>query len=265
MKKIAIITNPDNDKDYRITESFERELLKYPCEFERIPLGVELSEDIDMVLVFGGDGTVMRVSHMAAPLGLPILGVNMGRVGYTLELEKDEKSMLSLYFEEKYTVEERMMLSACCPSGEVLDALNDVVVSLGERARMTNLSLKSNDEEVASYFGNGVIISTPTGSSAYSLSAGGPIISPTVSCLLVTPICSHSLSDRPVIFDDSSILTVTNNSRNETKSILNRDGIDIAVINVGESITVKKSKLKTKFIRLKNDGFCSILSKKMRK
>lgn len=264
MKKIALITNPKKDADYSVTERYERELDKYDCSYSRVPFGAQLDADTDLALVFGGDGTIMKTAHITAPMGIPILGINLGKVGYMAELDSDETNMLSEYFRGNYHTQERMMLTVTDCNGAKHTALNDAVISLGPSAKMITVTLDSNGETVAKYYGNGVIVSTPTGSTAYSLSAGGPIVSPSISCLVVTPICSHSLSARPMIFDDEGILTVTNTSVNETNCVLCVDGIDIITVKYGESIQIEKSDLKTKFIRLRNDGFYKILGKKMK-
>lgn len=265
MKNIALITNTENDPGFAVTARFEKCLGAFDCRCFRLPLGGKIPQETDLAIVFGGDGSIMRVSHSAATAVVPVLGVNLGKVGYLAELEPDEEALLCAYFNGDYTVEERMMIDVTDTDENTYTALNDVVVSIGGLSHMVTLALECDGEAVSEYYGNGLVIATPTGSTAYSLSAGGPIISPKISCMAVTPICSHSLSARPMIFDDCSTLTVKNVSRNNIEALLNVDGNDILSVPSGTSVTVKRSTLSTSLIRIKREGFYTVLGRKMKK
>lgn len=265
LKKIALVTNTERDNGSQVTSRYEAFLSGFDCSCVRVPFGAPLGNGVSLAVVFGGDGTIMREAHIAAPKGIPILGVNLGKVGYLAELEPDEEKLMAAYFSGDYSVEERMMLTVTDPSGTEHTALNDAVVSMGESARILTLELSCDGEEVGEYYGNGLIISTPTGSTAYSLSAGGPIISPGLSCMAVTPVCTHSLSARPMIFDDGSTLSVVNASRPGNGAVLNVDGRDIIAVPAGGTVSIRKSVLRTKLIRIKHEGFYTVLGRKMKK
>ena len=161
----------------------------------------------DLILALGGDGTLLHAARRAAPLGVPVLGVNLGRLGFLAEVEASElPSMLQRLAKGAYSVEERMMLEATVrdddapdPARESLLALNDVVLARSTFARMVRIEARASGSVIGMFAADGLIVATPTGSTAYSLSAGGPIVHPLLDCLVITPICPHSLAVRPVI------------------------------------------------------------------
>ena len=217
----------------------------------------------DLVIVLGGDGSIMRTANVCAPLGIPILSFNLGRVGYMAELETDELELFDEYLRGNYRIEERMMLSVT--HGETTEyALNDAVISNGAISKMVALELYCNEEFVSEYHADGLIVSTPTGSTAYSMSAGGPIIDPSVGCLLVTPVCSHSLTSRPIVFSGDAVLAVKNISQGPVDVYLTLDGGNNRSIPEGETVKIERSPVSAKLIRIKKDGFYSRLGKKLK-
>ena len=263
MKKIFILANAAKDPDGAVADRVAALLRSEGCETE---VSADLSSVAqfrpDLAVVLGGDGSIMRAADAFAPKGVPILGINLGRVGYMTELEKDEIELLREYLAGRYTVEERMMLEVEC-GGEKGLALNDAVISNGAISKMTSLTLYCGDMKVSGYHADGLIIATPTGSTAYSMSAGGPIIDPSVGCLLVTPVCSQSLTSRPVVFSGDTVLRVVNESRGKVNVYLTLDGARNLSVPDGGEVRIRRSEISASLVRIKNDGFYGRLAKKL--
>ncbi len=252
--------------------AFNREKLirthRHRPEFRYLPLEA-LYAEADIVIVLGGDGSILEAARRAATRGTPILGINFGRLGYMAELEAGELDALHRLFNGDYTLEHRMMLRVdllgC--GGELKSfcyALNDAVVSNGSVARVIDLELRENGEAVTTYRADGLIIATPTGSTAYSMSAGGAIVDPTVPCFCVTPICPHSFAARPLIFPDRSVLEIRNICAREKMLYLTVDGKMSFELLRGQTVRVTRSKLETKLIRFRKSGFYRVLCQKLR-
>lgn len=171
-----------------------------------------LIRESDVTVALGGDGTIIHTAKRAAICGRAVLGINGGRLGFMAGLEADELERLSALIRGEYTVEKRMLLDIVVQTGEGggtrYSALNEAVVSRGSLSRMIELEVSNRGERVARYRADGVIVATPTGSTAYSLSAGGPVIDPALRCLLLTPVCPHSLHSRSYLFDEDAVLAV---------------------------------------------------------
>jgi len=224
----------------------------------------------DAVLVFGGDGTVLATSRLCAPLGTPMLGVNLGRFGFLNDIAPEALvSSLSTILDGNYAIEERLMLQAevvrdtvCCYSAI---ALNEVVISHGSFLRVLQLSMSINDKYLTTYAADGIIISSPTGSTAYSLSAGGPLVHPSLEVLLITPICAHTLTTRALVIpaDHKVSVTVDNNEEDGTRVTL--DGQLVLPTLSGDEILVNRTPYKAKLI-VPNDGviFYDKLQSKLR-
>jgi len=222
----------------------------------------EIYRSSELIIVLGGDGFVLDSARRAAPVGVPILGINMGRVGYMTELEMDELDLLDRVFEGNYHLDQRAMLrvdikGSSGQSKTVAYALNDAVIANGTTARIVDLELSDHGELVNTYRADGLVIATPTGSTAYSLSAGGPIIDPKLSCFCVTPICPHSLLARPLIFPDSAVLEIKNICVREKVLHLTVDGRANFDLFLGDSVIVTKASMKTKLLRVKDEDFYS--------
>ena len=222
----------------------------------------EVYESSDLVIGIGGDGVMLEAARRATPASIPILGINMGRVGYMTELEMTELDLLAKIFEGEYYLDERAMLRVEIRSNNgsskfTAYALNEAVVANGSTARIIDLQLSDNGRLVSEYRADGLVIATPTGSTAYSLSAGGPIIDPKLSCFCVTPICPHSLIARPLIFPDSAVLEVKNICVREKVLHLTVDGRATFDLYFGDTAIITRSALQAKLLRIKNDDFYS--------
>lgn len=221
----------------------------------------------ELMIVLGGDGTLIRGVQKVAPFGIPVLGINTGHLGFLTTLESsDSFDHLSQILAGQFAVEERMMLQACVVrDGQRLcemTALNDAVISKGPRARMVHLEVLVGQTQVARYPADGVIVSTPTGSTAYSLSAGGPIVEPTVDCLLVTPICPHTMSTRTLVLgggEEVAIRVVS--SPGEVG--LSADGSDPFPLYPGDVVRVARAAYGARLVRLKDYRFYDVLRQKL--
>ena len=250
--------------------AFNREKLmrihKNRNEFQYMPLESVYSES-DILIVLGGDGTILEAARRAAQRGTPILGINLGRLGYMAELEMNELDRLSGLFTGNYEIEKRSMLRVELLSGGELKsfcyALNDAVISNGSVSRMIDLELSEGGVPVTTYRADGLIIATPTGSTAYSMSAGGAIVDPRVPCFCATPICPHSFIARPIIFSDESVLEVRNVCVREKMLYLTVDGRMNFELYRNQVVRITKSNLQTGLIRLKTCGFYRKLRQKM--
>ncbi len=222
----------------------------------------EIYKKAELVVVLGGDGFILDAARRAAPSGIPILGINLGRIGYMTELELDELDLLGKYFSGEYHIDERTMIEVSVLSSNGTKrfstyALNDVVIANGMTARIVDLLLMENNETISTYRADGLIVATPTGSTAYSLSAGGPIIDPKLACFCVTPVCPHSLGARPIVFPDTAKLQVKNICSREKVLHLTVDGRSTFDMFYGDVAEITRSELKTKLVRIKSDDFYS--------
>jgi NAD+ kinase len=222
----------------------------------------EIYSSCDLVIAIGGDGVMLEAARRSTPCGIPILGVNMGRVGYMTELEMNELDLLQKIFTEEFYLDERAMLRVEIRSSKGQSrfsayALNEAVIAKGATARIIDLELSDNGRLVSEYLADGLVVATPTGSTAYSLSAGGPIVDPKLSCFCVTPICPHSLVARPLIFPDSAILEVKNICVREKVLHLTVDGKATFDLYFGDTVVITKAAICTKLLRIKDDDFYS--------
>ena len=226
-----------------------------------------LCQAADIILTIGGDGTIIHAAAHASFFHKPILGINTGRLGFVAELEKDELDMLSRLADGSYSIEKRMMLQIT-HSGQngfrSFRAMNDAVISRGSLSRLIDIdvSLAAEKGYICSYRADGLILSTPTGSSAYSLAAGGPVVEPTMKCILMTPVCSHSLFARPVVFSHHSRLSVTASCDDDTEVFLTVDGAVTVTVHKEDVILVEEAGTATEFIRLKDRTFYRVLNEK---
>ncbi len=227
-----------------------------------------LIKECDIAIAIGGDGTTLNVAKNAALNDKPVLGINAGRLGFMSGLEKNELSMLKNLVSGEYEIDERLMLRADAidDDGNVLASflcLNDAVVSRGNFARLIDINLSSENRGILSVRADGIIISTPTGSTAYSMAAGGPVVSPSAECILSTPICPHSLVDRSIIFSTDKELIVSVAKDVQNCPVLTADGQDSFDLANGERVRIYKAKTKANLIKLKPENFYEILNKKL--
>lgn len=240
---------------------------KSEIKFNFIPME-DIYSSVDAVCVLGGDGTILESARRAAPHGTPIIGINLGRVGFMAEIEPNELDLLEKIVSGDYTIEERSMLSVeiISNAGKVRSsgmALNDAAITNGSIARIVDLELSEAGIPVATYRSDGIIIATPTGSTAYSMAAGGAIVDPRVSCFCVTPICPHSLSSKPLVFPDSAVINIKNICQREKILYLTIDGRANFELYRGESVQITRSPISTKFISIRESKFYTKLRQKM--
>lgn len=223
--------------------------------------------DVEMVLVLGGDGTLIRAAQMVAPMQIPILGINTGHLGFLTEIESSEvEDSLESLLDGNFVTEERLMLTARVLRGgqEVLrtTALNDAVVSKGPRARLVHLDVSIGGTSVARYRADGVVVSTPTGSTAYSLSAGGPIVNPTVDVLLITPICPHTMNSRAMVISGSEEVCIRV-AESPGEVGLSADGSDPFELKRGDHVRVSRAPNPALLVRRTSYRFYDVLRQKL--
>lgn len=229
--------------------------------------------DADLAIALGGDGTMLHVAREVAPRGVPLLGVNIGTLGFLSATEAgDLKRCLNAVLAGRFAVEERSMLSA-----EVLRggrrifgpdlALNEVVIRCGEQARAITLSTRSGERFVADYFGDGLIVATPTGSTAYSLAASGPIIDPSLDVTLVAPICPHALTQRPLIVPAHLPLTIRLGKRREgevPRVLVSLDGRPGCDLKIGDEVRVRRAETPLRLLLPPGRSFFEVLRRKLK-
>lgn len=223
----------------------------------------------DMVICFGGDGTILHMAKTATRKGLPILGVNIGTMGFMAELESSELDKLRYLASGDFTLDGRMMLDVTVHRDRDIlfhdIALNDAVITKGAVARIVHLAVNCDGVEAMECGGDGVIVATPTGSTAYSLSAGGPIVEPEAKNIIITPICAHDVGSRCIVASDKRVVTINMVRNARRNAYVSVDGGKAFRLNMGDVVTIKKSHLETKLIRLKDRSFYDVVNSKFKK
>lgn len=222
-------------------------------------------QNSDITIVLGGDGTLLRAAKRAAQYQKAVLGINTGHLGFMAGLEAHELDQLSALKDGHYTVEERLMLDISL-NGEKqkkLLALNEAVVARGTFSRMISLCAQNNGKTIAAYRADGIIVATPTGSTAYSLSAGGPVVDPSVSCLVLTPVCPHSVSARPYVLSPESDITLRADLPEGEEAFLTLDGREAIAVTGKDSVNIKRSQTVARFIHIKKNSFYDVLEEKI--
>lgn len=285
MNKVILTPNPYRDRNFQTVRT-ALEILRssgvdakacLPFEVDRT---YDLPRDIHFgrlerelpgasaVVCFGGDGTILHMAKAATRQGVPILGVNIGTMGFMAELESTELHQLKRLAEGDFSIDERMMLDVTVHRDRDIIfhdiCLNDAVITKGAVARIVHLSVKCDGVQAMECGGDGVIVATPTGSTAYSLSAGGPIVEPEAHSILITPICAHDMASRCMVASDTRVITVEMTNTSRRNAFLSVDGGKALRMNPGDVITVCKSKLSTKLIRLKDRSFYDVVNMKFR-
>ncbi len=278
--KILICVNPKKDKEFvvydKIASFLDKKGVSYmKCVLAKKDSGFEESEakDCDMVLVLGGDGTLMRIAKKAVKFDLPIIGVNTGHLGFLAQtgVEGLEDTLTRLIAGE-YFLEKRMMLKgAVIRNNEVIfetKALNDVCISRGGPLQILNYSISVNGMLLRSYSADGVIISTPTGSTGYNFSAGGPIVEPAADMILLTPVCAHTFMNRSILFKSKDTVTITIGEPHDDdmgqKVIASFDGNEKIELLSGDEICIEKAEGKIEFIQMNNVNFLETLNRKLK-
>ncbi|MDP9749686.1 NAD(+)/NADH kinase [Thermoanaerobacter pentosaceus] len=280
MKKVGVIPNINKDKDLEVTKSIVKWLLEhdsepYLNEIVASKMGYDKygkkSTDIysksDFIIALGGDGTILNVARLCAPFGTPIFAVNLGHLGFLTEVDMNEAFIsLDKIYKGEYRVEKRMMLEANIVKNDMeiinFRALNDIVITRGAFSRMARINAYVNNNYVDTYLADGVIIATPTGSTAYSLSAGGPIVYPTVEVIIITPICPHTLYSRSIIVLPEDVIRLEISEENHDLMITT-DGQQGFKLDYRDIIYIKKSNEYTNLIKVKNTNFFDLLRDKL--
>ncbi len=269
--KTVVFLNPEG-----VREDIIAELLKTLDDFgiqhsetaagEPNPETDGLIGSADVVLALGGDGTILHTAKRTAMFGKKILGINCGHLGYTADLEANEMHLLSALKSGNYEVEHRLMLKAEVETHAGTNeffCVNDAVVSKGARSRMIGIHADISGVEM-NYRSDGLIVSTPTGSTAYSLSAGGPVIEPTLESIIITPICAHSLFDLPLVVTPDSVIEMWVEDQPGREAFLTVDGETAVPITSGCRVKISRAEITADIIRIKKDGFLKILKEKIK-
>ena len=230
------------------------------------PSAADLARHVDLLLVFGGDGTMLRAVREIDGSEAPVLGINVGRLGFlTAVSSRDLAAAMDKLWQNDFVIEPRPLIEAigrCGGRPLRMSALNDIVISRGAVSRLIELNVSVDDKPLTRYRGDGLIVSSPTGSTAYSLSAGGPVICPGAEVFAITPICAHALSNRPVILSLSSVIRVQLLSR-EMEAIVAADGQLQANLAAGDAVTIRRSRRKVHLLHLGNTSFFQTIRQKL--
>ncbi len=286
MDRFLIITNKEKDTDLRVTtkivayieQAGKRAFLSSVLSVLEEAGTVTFPKDIDCAIVLGGDGTIIQAANDLMTHNIPILGVNMGTLGFLAEIEEHHiPEALERLFKDDYSIENRIMIEADVihaskhqpiPEQTMGSALNDVVIARKGFSRIISLGIYVNDVLVDNFRGDGVIISTPTGSTAYNLSAGGPIVMASAGVMVITPICPHSLSPRSIVVsaeDTIKVIVGKSKKTQEAEAIVTFDGDKVIDLGTDDIILMKKAKYNTKLIKLNHTGIYEILRSKLGK
>ncbi len=286
MKNVILTPNPYRDRNFQtvraamqiLKDAGLRVSLCLPFDVDR---SYELPKDLrfsrlerelntaDAVICFGGDGTILHTAKAATKRGLPILGVNIGTMGFLAELESSELNQLPKLATGDYRLDPRMMLDVTVQRDRDIIfhdiCLNDVVVTKGAVARIVYLSVECDGVQALTCGGDGVIISTPSGSTAYNLSAGGPIVEPDARNMIITPICAHDICSRCIVTSDRRVLTVRMIQNARRNAFLSVDGGKAVRLNMGDVVTIRKSKYETKLLKLNDRSFYDVVNAKFQR
>jgi NAD+ kinase len=281
--RLILSPNPYRDRGLKAAQTADKILRKAGAETRIcLPFSVDNNFDLpklhyskmeeelpqaDMIICFGGDGTILHASKDANAYDLPVLGINLGSVGFMAELEMGELSSLSKIPAGKYHLEERMMLDvSVVRDGEVIYqdlALNDAVITKGAVARIVDLEVFADNVLVSNFSGDGLVISTPTGSTAYSMAAGGPIVEPTANNMIITPICAHSLHAKAFVLAPERTVCARMDRHARRNAYLSVDGGKAVRLNSGDQVQVVMAEHKTRLVRLTGRSFYELIHKKL--
>ena len=283
MKKVILTPNPYRDNKFQTVRNALQ--ISQGCGLDVkvcLPFDVdktfELPKDIhfcrldrelptaDVVICFGGDGTILHMAKSATRYGVPILGVNIGTMGFMAELESNELQELKKLVTGEFTIDSRMMLDVTVQRDRDVIfhelCLNDAVITKGSVARIVHLGVECDGVQAMECGGDGLIVSTPTGSTGYSLSAGGPIVEPDARNILITPICAHDMASRCIVVSMNRVVSVCLTKNARRNAFLSVDGGKALKLTVGDVTRIRKSDRETKLIRLKNRSFFDVVHSK---
>lgn len=278
MKNIAVIPNINKDSELvfarktveylknKATLYMDRKYRKYG--FDVVYADNEMFSMVDAAIVLGGDGTILDVAERCAKCDVPILGINLGTIGFMAEVETDGiEDALDALLENRYTLHNRMMMRVEVIKDGICDgvyhALNDVVMLKHIKSRLINFEMYSDEELVNTYTADGMIIATPTGSTAYSLSAGGPVVDPLMKLFLATPVCPHMLSARPTVLSADKTVMLTFDERCMGEAVVSIDGAVKDNVKYGDKVVITQSGYVTGLIKISNQSFYDTLIMKL--
>ncbi len=268
--KIVIFYNKDNfnaqiyiKKIKSVLKSYDTEIFDY-LKFTYKEQQKKILNECDVVLIIGGDGTIMHYSKFVCDYGKPVLGINSGRLGFLAGLEKSEPEQLKNLIDGEYKITERMLINAeINGKANVYSALNDIVISRDSNSQITDFKISRYGRLVCAFRADGVIAATPTGSTAYSLSAGGPIVEADMKCIIITPICPHSLSVRPMIFDAKGEIEIEFIQRPKSEIFIGYDGNAVLSFKNSGKVKIKSAEKYVKMITLPEQDFYKNVDKKL--
>ena len=285
MKRVILCPNPGRVRE--LTATLRAEGILRELGFETVicsPFRSQKEEDFpgaklrpllpemqraDLLITFGGDGTILHLAKLTALNQVPVLGINMGSLGFIAELEAGEIDRLRDLKNWNFATEDRMMLdvSVIRDGRQIYQnlGLNDAVIREGPISHVIHLRVESDGHHLADIAGDGVIIATPTGSTAYNLSAGGPVVEPDARNILLTPICAHDINSRCIVVSDKRTVAVQMTQNARRNCFLSVDGGKAIRVNMGDTVIIKKSHLETKLVRLNERNFYDVLNTKFRK
>ena len=285
MKRVILTSNPYRDDNFKTARSALQILknagidarLCLPFEVDKsFPLPRDLRfysldrelQNAELVICFGGDGTILHMAKAATRAGLPLLGINIGTMGFMAELEPSDLEQLKRLANDDFELDERMMLDVTVTRDREIIfhdiCLNDAVITKGAVARTVYLNVECDGVQAMECGGDGVIIATPTGSTAYSLSAGGPIVEPDAQNILITPICAHDMVSRCIVASDKRVIKVNVVKNSRRNAFLSVDGGKAVRMNIGDVAIIKASPMRTKLVRLKKRSFYDVVNAKFK-
>ncbi len=274
MKKFFLIANEGKKESIVLSANVKAYLEKKGCEVQSVTGYVKkemIEAGTECIVVFGGDGTLLNAARELQQADIPFLGINVGRLGFLAGTEKSDvyEAMDKLILDD-YNVEPRMMLSGDVVRNEEVIAnsvsLNDIVINRGGGLSILEFNIYVNGLPLNTYNADGLIVATPTGSTAYSMSAGGPIVKPSANLIVVTPVCPHTLNTRSIVLDSSDVVEVEVIENRKYENELGNayfDGEHLCTLQTGDKLIIKKASVCTKIIKLSNVGFIEILRRKM--
>lgn len=273
--KITLIPNQAKEETIQLAQTVAHRLTAVGAQVcvpeytTALPDAVGLANllvDADMAIAVGGDGTIVHVAKAAAVAGCPVLGINAGHLGFLAGLERNQLEALPALLHGEYRVDERALLevSVHTEKGDMTRfAMNEAVISRGGLSRLVDVVVHADGGEVLSCRGDGVIIATPTGSTAYSLSAGGPVVDPSVDCLLLTPVCPHSLDSRPRIWPANVTLTAEAMAADGEPAYITVDGEETISLSSADVVTIRRAEVSVRLLQLQGDSFYERLRRKL--
>lgn len=279
--KILIITNTDKDKHYTYTNKIlnvfkndnvdiflQKDMANHVSNIDHLIFFENIDsiiECVDLIICVGGDGTIIHTSKYISNYNKPLLGINAGRLGFLANLDYDNLYKLKKLLDNNYELDKRMTLSLVHKSPDFersYIAVNDIVISRGSFSRIIDLDILCTGKSIGNFRADGVIFSTPTGSTAYSLSAGGPIVDPSINCIIMTPICPHSLVSRTLMFSENKILQVKPSFYKNNEIYLAVDGEDSIKVGDKDEIFICKGEKDIDFIKISDESFFDVINSK---